>query len=192
MERVMPSTSEPCGSNFERYRAYLVLLARMSLASRLRARLDASDVVQQTLLEAYRHAGQFRGQSSGEMAAWLRQILARQLANALRDHTRGCRDVRREQSLEKSLAESSACLGRLLADDQPSPSERLDAEERLLRLAAALAELPEAQRQAVEGRHLHGWSLDRTAAEMGRTPAAVAGLLHRGLARLRTHLQEGE
>jgi RNA polymerase sigma-70 factor (ECF subfamily) len=185
MERAMPPPAE---LPLERYRAYLVLLARMSLARRLRARLDASDVVQQALLEAHRHAGLFRGATSGELAAWLRQVLARQLANALRDQTRARRDVRREQSLERSLEESSACLTRWLADDQPSPSERLDAQERLLRVADALSELPEAQRQVVEGRHLHGWSLEQAAARLGRTPAAVAGLLHRGLARLRTRL----
>src|SRR4051812_23796972 len=91
-----------------RYRDYLQLLARAQLDPRLRPRLDASDAVQQTLLEAHRCAGQFRGTTSGEVAAWLRQILARNLANAARDLGRQKRDVAREQSLEASLDASSA------------------------------------------------------------------------------------
>ena len=71
-----------------------------------------------------------------------------------------------------------------------SPAAFLDAVRPfLVRLAAALAVLPEAQRQAVEMRHLHGRPLADIAREMGRTPAAVAGLLHRGLAQLRSLLE---
>src|SRR6516162_2690961 len=82
----------------EDYRDYLRLLARARVGALLRARLDPSDLVQQTLLVAHRQAGQFRGTTQAELAAWLGQILDRQLANLLRDHCRDCRDVRREQS----------------------------------------------------------------------------------------------
>ena len=80
-------------SALDEYRDYLLLLARSRLDPRLRGRLDPSDVVQQTLLEAHRDAAQFRGQTAAERAAWLRQMLARNLANAARDHTRDRRDV---------------------------------------------------------------------------------------------------
>lgn len=172
------------------YRDYLLLLARSRLSPRLRGRLDPSDVVQQTLLEAHRDAAQFRGRTPAERAAWLRQMLARNLANAVRDHTRDRRDVGRERSLQASLDESSAKLEAFLAADQSSPSERADRGEQLVRLAAALAALPDGQREAVELRHLHGWPLADIAAHLGRTPAAVAGLLHRGLAQLRSVLEE--
>jgi RNA polymerase sigma-70 factor (ECF subfamily) len=172
------------------YRDYLLLLARARLNPRLRGRLDPSDVVQQTLLEAHRDAEQFRGRTPAERAAWLRQVLARNLANAARDHTRDRRDVGRERSLQASLDESSAKLEAFLAADQSSPSQRADRGEQLVRLAAALAGLPDGQREAVELRHLHGWPLAEIAAHLGRTPAAVAGLLHRGLAQLRSVLEE--
>src|SRR3954464_2603343 len=72
----------------DHFRDYLRLLARLQLQARLQSKLDASDVVQQVLLKAHENQEQFRGQTSAEQAAWLRQILARTLANAVRDLTR--------------------------------------------------------------------------------------------------------
>jgi RNA polymerase sigma-70 factor (ECF subfamily) len=174
----------------ERFRDYLLLLARAHLDRRLRAKLDPSDVVQQSLLEAHACSAQFRGTTSGELAAWLRRILTRNLANAVRDLGRARRDARREQSLERHLEDSAARLEALLAADQSSPSQRADRGEQLVRMAAALATLPDVQRQAVELRHLQGWPLADIARHLGRSPAAVAGLLHRGMLQLRALLQE--
>src|SRR5262249_19494528 len=83
-----------------RYRAYLTVLARLQIGRRLRGKVDASDPVQETFLKAHRHLDQFRGTTEEEWAAWLRQILAANLANLVRRyyHTRG-RDVRIEQEL---------------------------------------------------------------------------------------------
>src|SRR5205814_5337476 len=124
-----------CGAEgLEGFRSYLHLLARLQLAPRLRSKLDASDVVQQTLLRAHQAAGQFRGQGRPEQAAWLRQILARTLADALRAYGRDKRDVGLERSLEAALAESSAQLGAWLAAPQSSPSQRAQDNEDALRL----------------------------------------------------------
>ena len=71
------------------------------------------------------------------------------------------------------------------------PVERIRLEE-LLRLAEALGELPEAQREALVLQHWHGWSLAQIGQHLGRSPAAVAGLLHRGLRQLRQELHSGE
>lgn len=174
----------------EEFRNYLALLARVQLRPMLRGKVEDSDVVQQTMLEAHRHADQFRGTTSSEQAAWLRQILARQLANLARDHQRERRNVRRECSLEQAVEQSSARLEAWLAAEQSSPSERAERNEQLLALASALAILPEAQREAVEMRYLQNLSLNEIAAQMERTPGAVAGLLHRGLDTLREHLGE--
>jgi RNA polymerase sigma-70 factor (ECF subfamily) len=175
-----------------RFRHYLLLLARVRLDPRLKGKLDASDIVQQTLLEAHRDLAQFRGRSPGEQAAWLRQILARNLANAARDLGRARRDVARERSLEAAVDESASRLEVWLAAEQSSPSQRAQRQERALRLAEALTRLPEAQREAVVLRHWHGWSLADIAARLGCTTAAVTGLLHRGLKNLRKQLQELE
>src|SRR5262249_26312076 len=155
-------------------------------------KLDASDVVQQALLEAHRQRAQFRGTSAAEMAAWLRQILAGTLIDAQRALGRARRDVARERSLEAALDQSSAQLGGWLAAPGPSPSAHAQQHEQAVRLAEALATLPEAQREALMLRYYQGCALDDISRQLGRSPAAVAGLLKRGARQLRTLLHERE
>ena len=117
--------------NLERYRSYLRLLAEARLDRRLRAKLDASDVVQQTMLHAHRAWRQFRGTSDGELAAWLRQILARNLLHCVRDFRRAKRDVSCERSLAAACDESSARLEAWLAAEESSPSQQVQRTEPL-------------------------------------------------------------
>jgi RNA polymerase sigma-70 factor (ECF subfamily) len=171
----------------ERWRQYLTVLAQVQLAPRLRGKVDLSGIVQQTLLEAFRAGQPLTGGPAGE-AAWLRQVLAHNLADEARRLATGKRDVARERSLESALEASSVRLGDLLAADQSSPGQRVVRDEEAVRLAAALAELPEAQREALVLQHWHGWPLARIAEHQGKTKAAVAGLIKRGLAALRKQL----
>jgi RNA polymerase sigma-70 factor (ECF subfamily) len=177
------------GRVLERYRNYLHLLARVQIDPVVRPVFDVSDVVQQTLLEAHQARARFEGNNSAQLLAWLRQILACNLQDARRTVGRGCRDVRRQRSLEAALAASSQRLASFLAADQSSPSEQAERTERALLLADALTTLPEAQREALILQHWHSWTLDQIAERLGRTPAAVAGLLKRGLKHLRERLQ---
>jgi RNA polymerase sigma-70 factor (ECF subfamily) len=167
-------------------------LARLYLAPQLRSKLDPSDLVQQTLLQAYQALDQFRGHSEAEWAAWLRQILARNLAQALRDFGRAKRDLAREQSLQAALDASSARLEAWLAADQSSPSQRAERAEQALRLAEALEQLPDAQREALVMQHWQGLSLAEIGVSLGRSPEAVTGLIKRGLKQLRHVMQESE
>lgn len=176
----------------EHFRSYLILLARMQLGRKLQSKLDASDVVQQTLLEAHRDQAQCRGRTVSEQAAWLRQVLARNLANVVRDLSRAKRDVQRERSLQAALDESASNLEAWLAAEQSSPSQKLERQERAVQLVAAMEDLPEAQREAVVLRHFHGCSLAEIAEQLSCTTAAVTGLLHRGTRSLRKHLQNLE
>ena len=176
--------------DLERFRAYLVLLARLEIAPRLRDRVDLSGVVQQTLFEAHQGLIDYPGRpnTESELTAWLRAILSHNLADVLRKLTARKRDVRRERSLEKALDQSSSRLEQWLTVDQSSPSHRAIRQEEILRMAATLATLPEGQRRAIELHHLEGWPLADIAAELNTTKAAVAGLLHRGLKNLRMQL----
>ena len=177
-------------AGLERFRAYLVLLARLEISPRLRDQVDLSGVVQQTLLEAHQGLIDYPGgpKTEAEMTAWLRSILSHNLADVLRKLTARKRDIRREWSLEKALDQSSSRLEQWLTVDQSSPSQRVMRQEEILRMAATLATLPEGQRRAIELHHLQGWPLAEIAAELGTTKAAVAGLLHRGLKNLRMQL----
>src|SRR5262245_5522413 len=176
-------------SPLERYRDYLLLLARIQLDRGLQAKLDPSDVVQQTLLKAHQNWDQFRGTTGAELAAWLRAILARHLADLVRkfDPWLGGK----ERSLEAALEQSSARLESWLAAEDTSPSKKVQRQEQLLRMAEALAGLPDDQRTALELRHLRGLAVAEVAGAMGRSTAAVGSLLYRGLKTLRGFLDDG-
>lgn len=189
--RRMLDEDVPRKRSLEEFRSYLLLLARMQLAPGPRYRIDPSDIVQQTLLEAHAKADQFHGDDSG-LAAWLRQALVNNLRDAWRGLRQGKRDIRREQALGDAVEQSSAQLARILVAPHSSPSQRAVRNEEILRLADALLQLPDAQREAIVLHHLQDCSLSETARSLGRTDAAVAGLLQRGVKKLRAIMTSGE
>jgi RNA polymerase sigma-70 factor (ECF subfamily) len=177
------------GELLERFRAYLLLLCELQIGRRLRSKAEAADLVQETFLEAYRDFRQFQGVTEPQLTAWLRQVLARNLANLVRRyvHTQG-RDVRLEQELAGELDRSSGELDGALAAPQSTPSEQAARREQAVLLADALARLPEDYRQAVVLHNLRGLSFPEVAAQMGRSVDSVEKLWARGLAKLRRAL----
>src|SRR5258708_860633 len=183
----MSTTTQAPPRAVEDYRDYLHLLARLQLDPRLLGKVDPSDVVQQTLIKAHQNREQFRGQTAAEQAGWLRRILANTLIDAARKFGR---EIDLQQPLEQQIHDSSARLDAWLAADQSSPSEAVGRQEQLLRVARAVSQLPEDQRLVIEMHHLRDRPVAEIADELGRTEASVAGLLRRGLKRLRELLQE--
>ena len=180
MSQIGDVTSE----TLDQFRSYLYLLARANLGRQLQQKIDASDLVQQTLLDAHEKRDQFRGDSDAQLAAWLQQILTNNLADALRHHGRTKRDVARQRSLEVSICGSFQRVDSWLEASLTSPSEQVVKKEEVMQLADAIAELPSAQQNAVILHHLQGLSLAEVAQQLERTEAAVAGLLYRGVKKL--------
>lgn len=174
----------------ERFREYLGLMARLQVGRRLHDKVDLSGVVQLTLLEAHRGMESRQDRDEVQMTAWLRAILANNLADELRKLRAEKRDFGRERSLDAALDQSSSRLQAWLAAEQSSPSLKAMRHEQAVQLADALAALPEHQRKAVELHHLQGYSLADVAQEIGCSKGAVAGLLHRGLDKLRGLLSD--
>lgn len=179
----------PTEAAFEPYRPYLTALAKLHLDAKLRGKLDPADLVQQTMLRAHA-AGPPHNREPAVIAAWLRRILARTLADVGRQYDADKRAVGLEQSLTADLDRSASGLEGWLAADQTSPSGGAARNEELVKLAEALAELPDPQREVVVLKHLQGKTLADIAQETGKSVAAVAGLLRRGLESLRARLQE--
>ena len=173
-----------------RYEPYLRMLARTQMRRAYQAKVGASDMVQQAMLQAVQGLDGFRGSTEAEFRGWLRQILARHLCHLDRDLHRDKRDIRREQSMEQKLAQSSLRLEGLLAADGPTPSHNVAVGEKVLLVAEAVERLPESQREAIRLHYLEGMKLSEVAEQLGKTSGAVAGLLHRGMKMLRQQLDD--
>src|SRR5262249_46334132 len=174
------------GPLLELYRNYLRILARLEIGRRLQGKLDASDLVQETFMEAHRNFNRFQGADEPQLVRWLRQILAARVANLVRHYfgTQG-RDVRLEQELALELDNSSRLLGEELAASLTSPSQQAVRREQAVLLAVSLERLPEDYREVIVLRHLEGLTFPEVARRMERTQDSVEKLWLRALARLR-------
>lgn len=171
------------------YRPWLTLLARLEIDGRLRGKFDASDIVQQTMLEAWKDGSQFRGQTEGQRLAWLRKILAHVLAHEVRRYrATEKRDIGREVSIHQSLGQSSQRLSQLLVTAVKSPSHQASQREREVILSQVLDRLPDDYREVIILRNLEGLSHEEVARRMDRSVGAVRMLWVRALERLRGEL----
>jgi RNA polymerase sigma-70 factor (ECF subfamily) len=194
LARARQAHGEGLGALLELYRDYLGVLARARLGARLRGLVNPSDLVQQTFLEACRDFGQFAGTTSAQWRAWLRRILAHNLATLVERHVRARkRDVRRQVPLQpKSTVsgDSAADPGVALASPGSSPSAQAQRHEATAVLADQLARLPAPYREVLRLRNLEGLAFEEVARRMGRTPGAVRVLWVRALDRLRLLLKQ--
>ena len=173
----------------EPYRNYLKVLAGSQMAVCLRAKVDESDLVQQTMLKAYVALNRAPLDNPNALAAWLREILANELADTFKRFNTGKRDINLERSIAADLDRSSSGMEAWLAGDISTPSCIVEKRESIKRLSDAVVLLPDDMREVVVLKHLQGYSLLEVVEATGRTPASVAGLLRRGLAKLRELLE---
>jgi RNA polymerase sigma-70 factor (ECF subfamily) len=177
------------GRQLDGFREYLRLLARLQLRANLAGKIDLSGVVQQTLLEAYKARDGFPSDPP-QQVVWLRRALAHNLTDEIRRLGSRGKERVEEHSLEQALEASSARLEAWLAREESTPGREAVQNEQLARLAEALLQLPDDQRRAVELHHLQGLSLADVGEHLDRSREAVAGLVFRGLKKLRTLLSE--
>jgi RNA polymerase sigma-70 factor, ECF subfamily len=177
---------------FDRYHPYLRILAQAQLGRQLRAKCAPSDLVQQTLLEAHRDFATFQGTHEAELVAWLRRILAHNLYNEARHYNAQQRDATREVSLDQVQAavdQSSLLLARCVAAEGPTPSQIAAERESAVRLADAMARLPEDYQTVLMLRVFEELSAEEVAQRMGRSAGAVRMLQMRALTALKEQLE---
>ena len=180
--RARNGDSAALGELLQHHRGYLKVLAERILRGRVQARLDASDVIQRTCLNVQAAIKDFRGGTTPQFLAWLRQIHEANLRKALREHLAQKRNVALEvpssEEIESIVADST----------QSTPSQRVLLDERSVRLAAELDRLPDDQREAVRLRYLEGLSLAQIGQVLDRTDKAASALILRGMATLKKRL----
>lgn len=175
---------------FTRCRSYIHLLARAWSLARFQARFDASDLVQQTMMDAYRDFDQFKGRSELEWLAWLRQILDHNAHDAVRQHGEaGKRAVNRECSLDRDTVSQNGSTSYKFEAADPSPSEVLILNEQSLQLAEAIDRLEGDYREVIILRNILRLSFEEVADRMNRSRPASQMLWMRAIQRLREHMQ---
>ncbi|WP_298866403.1 sigma-70 family RNA polymerase sigma factor [uncultured Gimesia sp.] len=188
IEEALKGNQDAIGQLFDRHRPYLKILTQRAVDGRLQARIDDSDLVQQTYLSAIKNFEKFDGKEEAQFIAWLRKIHERNIQDTIRKHLGSDkRSIKNERDV--AAGENDGVLFHL---ETLSPSQRVMQAEEAVRLAEVMASIPEDQREAVRLRHLEGWSLAELEKHFDRSETAVASLIKRGLENIRKRLKQEE
>ena len=157
----------------------------------LQSKIDASDLVQQTLLEAHRGFAAFRGTSEAEWLAWLRVILSHNAADFTRRYRQtAARAERRERPWQQAFDGSDAAVPFEPSDPGESPSAQVARREREIEVADAIAGLEHDHREVIVLRNLQRLPFDEVARRLGRSRPAAQMLWMRAIQKLREVLHE--
>lgn len=172
---------------FAACRSYLGVVARAQIESWLRAKVDASDLIQQTMLEAHRDFDRFTGQTDQEWLAWLRRIMAHNAADFVRRYkSTAKRSANRERSMVRTGDQSTYLFEPAAKVD--SPSQQLIRADRQLALTDALAQLSADHQEVILLRNVQRLPFNEIAERMGRSRPAVQMLWMRALKKLEESL----
>ncbi len=175
------------GQLLERCQRYLLLVANESLDSDLRAKGGASDLVQDTFLEAHQDFPRFQGSTEPELLAWLTKILTNRVSNNARHYRRALkRNVNREVSLEAGCDPGELCSTTQVS----APINAIIANDDTVRLQAALQRLPEAMREVLILKTWDRQTFVEIGARLQASPDAMRKLWGRAVQRLQIELQE--
>lgn len=196
LQEARQGDAQSLGILLRKYFRYLNSLSRGHLDERIGVRVGASDIVQDTLLEAHRDFAKFSGTTIEEFTGWLRRILFNNLATAIEKHVLADkRDVRKQQSLDQEVGrpdQSHARLARYLQQDMTSPSTPMQRDESLGQLLVAIDQLPPDYQQVIRMRHFEDLSFAQIAERLDRNSGAVRMLWVRAVEKLRLCLERME
>ena len=190
IEAARNGSSEALGSLLELCRPYLLLVANQQIQPDLKVKVGASDLVQQTFLEAHRDFAGFRGDSEAELLAWLRQILVNNAAGI----TRQFRDTQKRR-IDQEISLSDTPLANLLQNIQDlgdSPSAQAQAHEQDQALHEAISKLPEQYRQVIHLRNYERLSFEEVGQRLGRSAEAARKLWTRAITQLEQLLESSD
>jgi RNA polymerase sigma-70 factor (ECF subfamily) len=184
LDSARAGSQEALGQLLQACRGYLLSIANRELDAALAGKLGASDLVQETLLEAQHDISQFRGGSEADLLSWLRQILDHNLCDARRRYLEaGKRSVGREEPLADGSAEAE-----ILADSLDTPSVQVSNDEQVQRLCLAMSRLPLDYQQVIQMRNWELLPFAEIGARMQRSEEAARKLWVRAIERLQHEL----
>ncbi|MAT15974.1 MAG: RNA polymerase factor sigma-70 [Planctomyces sp.] len=174
----------------EQYRPYLHMLTRNQFETWMQSKNDASDIVQESMIDACRGLQQFRGETEAEWLAWLKQIVAHNLQDQVR-HFKGAakRDINLEKSWNYTPAGASGEFERAPDADEPRPSQIVMQSEREQLLAIAISRLSDDYREVIRLRNLQRLPFNEVAERMNRTRTATQMLWTRAMVKLSEEMQ---
>ena len=186
LENAQNGDTDALGQLLSSHQAYLRVLARVEVGRRLQGKLDASDIVQQTFLEANKSFPSFNGNDENQFAKWIRSILAHTIANTVRRYFgTQARDLKLEQQLAADIDRSAMSIGGMLAAPGSSPSQHVARVEQTELVIRALSRLPPDYESVLIFRHLEGLTFPEIAERMTKSVNAVEKLWIRGVTRLK-------
>ena len=179
--------SESLGELVEACRPYLLLIANQEIGDRLKAKVGASDIVQETLLQVRRDIGSFQGRSKSDLLSWLRKVLLHEVIDTHR-HYKGTQ--KRDINLEQSIPTDSviARQPQYFVSRQLTPSSEATAREEALVLRQALSKLPQEFVTVIKLRNWQQLSWEQVGERMGRTSEAARKLWGRAVAKLKSEI----
>ncbi len=188
LDTARAGSAEDFGTLIAGLRDYLLLVANRELTPNVRAKISASDVVQETFIQAQRKIAAFEGGTTGELLAWLRGILLNKIQVAEQRYIGvQARDVRRE--VELNARSASAGREAALLDRHESPSRHAIIAERSAAVDEMLGRLPSEYERVLRLRYWEQLSLDEIAQQMNRSADAVQKLWFRAVERIKRELK---
>ena len=201
MSRARKGQAEALGELCDHYRNYLRVVVRSELKSRLRERVESSDVVQEVLVEIVRQFPSFTGQNEAALLGWMRRLIAQKLADLGRFHKRLKRggglfpvslDTDHYLASNGTSHEGGEVRPRdILSLSQTSPSEAASLREQTGLLTGTLAGLPASEAEVLWLHHAEGLSFSMISERMGLTPKRIRVIWARGLRSVRRSLAMG-